>query len=57
MPPQLVAIPHEHLKVFGTAPYGRLFPNKRSGIVGSSTYRVWQEVATQRIEGLLREYE
>jgi integrase len=44
VPPVLVAILRAHLAVFGTAKDGRLFPNERGGVLGTSSYwRVWQE--------------
>lgn len=44
IPPVLVAMLREHLKEFGTATDGRLFPNERGDLLGTSSYwRVWQE--------------
>ncbi|GAA2627963.1 hypothetical protein GCM10010307_17440 [Streptomyces vastus] len=44
IPPVLVAMLRAHLKEFGTAKDGRLFPNERGGLLGTSSYwRVWQE--------------
>ncbi|CAL9433013.1 hypothetical protein SUDANB146_02081 [Streptomyces sp. enrichment culture] len=44
IPPVLVRILREHLRVFGTAGEGRVFGNERGGVVRSSTYwRVWEE--------------
>lgn len=43
IPPVLVAILRAHLAAFGTAKDGRLFPNERGGVLGTSSYwRVWQ---------------
>ncbi|MDQ0598917.1 integrase [Streptomyces canus] len=44
IPPVLVAMLRAHLKEFGTAKDGRLFPNERGDLLGTSSYwRVWQE--------------
>ncbi|QDN90154.1 MULTISPECIES: site-specific integrase [unclassified Streptomyces] len=44
IPPLLVATLQGHLSEFGTASDGRLFPNERGGVLGTSSYwRVWQE--------------
>ncbi|MFF4732461.1 tyrosine-type recombinase/integrase [Streptomyces mirabilis] len=44
IPPVLVGMLRDHVKEFGTAPDGRLFPNERGGLLGTSSYwRVWQE--------------
>ncbi|MFI8530098.1 tyrosine-type recombinase/integrase [Streptomyces aquilus] len=44
IPPVLVALLRAHVKEFGTAKDGRLFPNERGGLLGTSSYwRVWQE--------------
>ncbi|MFJ9728540.1 tyrosine-type recombinase/integrase [Streptomyces sp. NPDC101209] len=44
IPPVLVAMLRAHVKEFGTARDGRLFPNERGGLLGTSSYwRVWQE--------------
>ncbi|BCL23020.1 integrase [Streptomyces tuirus] len=44
IPPVLVAILRAHIAEFGTAKDGRLFPNERGGLLGTSSYwRVWQE--------------
>ncbi|MFS8198822.1 tyrosine-type recombinase/integrase [Streptomyces sp. CWNU-52B] len=44
IPPVLVAMLRAHLKAFGTAKDGRLFPNERGDLLGTSSYwRVWQE--------------
>jgi integrase len=44
IPPLLVAMLRAHLKEFGTAKDGRLFPNERGDVLGTSSYwRVWQE--------------
>ncbi|MFJ2238571.1 tyrosine-type recombinase/integrase [Streptomyces sp. NPDC087859] len=44
IPPVLVAMPRAHVEEFGTAADGRLFPNERGGLLGTSSYwRVWQE--------------
>lgn len=44
IPPVLVAMLRAHWKEFGTAKDGRLFPNERGGLLGTSSYwRVWQE--------------
>jgi integrase len=44
IPPELVAILHEHIDRFGAADDGRLFRSDRGKIVGSSTYsRVWDQ--------------
>jgi integrase len=43
IPPLLVAMLRAHLKEFGTAKDGRLFPNERGDVLGTSSYwRVWQ---------------
>lgn len=42
--PLLVAMLRAHIKEFGTAKDGRLFPNERGDVLGTSSYwRVWQE--------------
>ncbi|MEV6289419.1 hypothetical protein AB0M41_03040 [Streptomyces sp. NPDC051896] len=42
----LVAMLRAHLKEFGTAKDGRLFPNERGDLLGTSSYwRVWQEAS------------
>lgn len=44
IPPLLVAMLRAHLKDFGAAKDGRLFPNERGDVLGTSSYwRVWQE--------------
>ncbi|MFJ2160154.1 tyrosine-type recombinase/integrase [Streptomyces sp. NPDC087856] len=44
IPPVLVAMLRAHLKEFGIAKDGRLFPNERGDLLGTSSYwRVWQE--------------
>lgn len=44
IPPVLVTMLRAHLKEFGTAKDGRLFPNERGDLLGTSSYwRVWQE--------------
>ncbi|MFD7235085.1 tyrosine-type recombinase/integrase [Streptomyces syringium] len=44
IPPVLVAMLQAHLREFGTAKDGRLFPNERGNVLGTSSYwRVWQE--------------
>ncbi|MCT2592367.1 tyrosine-type recombinase/integrase [Streptomyces sp. N2-109] len=44
IPPVLVAILREHIRLHGTADDGRLFTNERGDLVGTSTYwRVWEE--------------
>ncbi len=44
IPPLLVTLLQAHIEEFGTAPDGRLFPNERGGVLGTSSYwRVWQE--------------
>ncbi|WTB44335.1 integrase [Streptomyces sp. NBC_00827] len=44
IPPVLVAMLRAHLSEFGTAKDGRLFPNERGDLLGTSSYwRVWQE--------------
>lgn len=42
--PHLVTILRNHIDTFGVAGDGRLFTNRRRGVVGSATYyRVWPE--------------
>ncbi|MFI2375801.1 tyrosine-type recombinase/integrase [Streptomyces sp. NPDC018964] len=44
IPPVLVAMLRAHREEFGTAKDGRLFPNERGDLLGTSSYwRVWQE--------------
>lgn len=44
IPPYLVVLLRAHLEEFGTAKDGRLFPNERGDVLGTSSYwRVWQE--------------
>ncbi|WP_138900259.1 tyrosine-type recombinase/integrase [Streptomyces albidochromogenes] len=44
IPPLLVEMLLDHIKEFGTAKDGRLFPNERGDVLGTSSYwRVWQE--------------
>ncbi|OSC61522.1 site-specific integrase [Streptomyces sp. 4F] len=44
IPPLLVAMLREHIREFGTAKDGRIFPNERGDVLGTSSYwRVWQE--------------
>jgi integrase len=44
IPPLLVTVLRAHLAEFGTAKDGRLFPNERGDVLGTSSYwRVWQE--------------
>lgn len=44
IPPPLVAMLREHIREFGTAKDGRVFPNERGDVLGTSSYwRVWQE--------------
>lgn len=38
IPPELVAILHEHLAEFGTSPDGRVFHTRRGGVIGSTSY-------------------
>ncbi|MEV1023516.1 site-specific integrase [Streptomyces sp. NPDC050264] len=44
IPPPLVTMLREHIREFGTAKDGRVFPNERGDVLGTSSYwRVWQE--------------
>ncbi|MFJ8553823.1 tyrosine-type recombinase/integrase [Streptomyces sp. NPDC093676] len=44
IPPLLVVMLREHIREFGTAKDGRVFPNERGEVLGTSSYwRVWQE--------------
>lgn len=44
IPPHLVWILREHIKEFSAGSDGRVFPNERGGVLGSTTYsRAWRE--------------
>ena len=45
IPPQLVVLPRDHIRVYGTAADGRLFRSESGNLVLSSTWwQVWQKV-------------
>ncbi|WP_329057230.1 tyrosine-type recombinase/integrase [Streptomyces sp. NBC_01453] len=59
IPPPLVTMLREHIREFGTAEDGRVFPNERGDVLGTSSYwRVWQEARSialppQKVDSLL----